>query len=252
MSRYTDKVVLVTGAASGIGKASAERIAGEGGKVVCVDRQAEAVEETAAGIIASGGEAMAFVCDVTDQDSINATVAATIEKCGKLNALCNVAGVLRFDHTLELSREDFYFVMNVNARGAFMMCQAAIPHLLETKGFIVNVSSTAALGAHAWTLAYSASKGALLSMTKCIAVEYMLEGLNCNAICPAAIETPMVEAAAHQIPENVDVRLFQKGALPDGSFAPPSDVASTVAFLACEDANHINGDHIRVDGGLMT
>ena len=252
MSRYTDKVVLITGAASGIGKASAERIPSEGGKVVCVDRQREAVEQAVADIIAAGGEAFAIACDVTDQESVKATVAAAVEKYGKLNALCNIAGVLRFDHTLDLKMEDFDFVMNVNARGAFMMCQAAIPHLLQTKGFIVNMSSTAALGAHAWTLAYSASKGALLSMTKCIAIEYMLEGLNCNAICPGGIETPMIEAAAHQIPEDVDMRLLQKVTLPDGSFAPPSDVASAVAFLACEDANHITGDHIRLDGGLMT
>ena len=252
MSRYLDKVVLITGAASGIGKASAVRIASEGGKIVCVDRQKEAVEQVAADIVASGGEAFAVVCDVTDQESVKATVAAAIEKYGKLNALCNIAGVLRFDHTLDLKMEDFDFVMNVNARGAFMMCQAAIPHLLETKGFIVNMSSSAALGAHAWTLAYSASKGALLSMTKCIAVEFMLEGLNCNAICPGGIETPMVEAAAMQLPKDADPRLMQKVMLPDGSFAPPSDVASAVAFFACEDANHITGDYLRLDGGLMT
>jgi NAD(P)-dependent dehydrogenase (short-subunit alcohol dehydrogenase family) len=252
MARYTDKVVLITGAASGIGKASAVRIASEGGKIVCVDRQQEAVENVAAEITAAGGEAIAIACDVTDQDAVNATVAKTIATYGKLNALCNIAGVLRFDHTLELKMADFDFVMNVNARGPFMMCQAAIPHLLETKGFIVNMSSTAALGAHAWTLAYSASKGALLSMTKCIAVEYMLQGLNCNAICPGGIETPMVEAAAHNIPEGADARLMTKAMLPDGSFAPPSDVAAAVAFLACEDANHITGDHLRLDGGLMT
>jgi meso-butanediol dehydrogenase/(S,S)-butanediol dehydrogenase/diacetyl reductase len=146
--------------------------------------------------------------------------------------------------------DDFDFVMNVNARGTLMMCQAALPHLLASKGFIVNMSSTAALGAHAWTIAYSASKGAVLSMTKCLAVEYMLQGLNCNAICPAGIDTAMVAGA--NLPEGADMRLLQKVMLPDGSMAPASDVAAAVAFLACEDANHINGEELRLDGGLMT
>ncbi len=250
MGRFDDKVVLITGAGSGIGKASAERIAGEGGKIVCVDLQQEAVQEVAESIVASGGEACAITCDVSDQESVKATVAAAVEKYGKLNALCNIAGMLRFDHTHEVSMEDFERVMQVNCYGVFMMCQEAIPHLLETKGFIVNMSSTAALGSHAWTVAYSASKGAVLSLTRCIAIEYGMQGLNCNAICPGGIETPMVAGA--NIPEGADARLLTKVMLPDGYFAPASDVAGVVAFLACEDANHIKGDYVRVDGGLMT
>lgn len=250
MARFDDKVVLITGAGSGIGKASAERIASEGGSVVCVDLQAEAVQAVVDAIIASGGEACALTCDVSDQASVTATVAAAVEKYGKLNALCNIAGVLRFDNTHEVSMEDFDRVMKVNCYGLFMMCQAAIPHLLETRGFIVNMSSTAALGSHAWTVAYSASKGAVLSLTKTIAIEYGMQGLNCNAICPGGIETPMVAGA--NIPEGADARLLTKVMLPDGYFAPASDVAGVVAFLACEDCNHVKGDYIRVDGGLMT
>lgn len=250
MARFNDRVVLITGAASGIGKASALRIAGEGGKVVCVDRQQDVLQDVVNSIIESGGEACALTCDVTEQASVIATVDAAVEKYGKLNALCNIAGILRFDHTHEVKMEDFDHIMNVNCRGTFMMCQAAIPHLLKTKGFIVNMSSSAALGAHSWTVAYSASKGAVLSMTKCIAVEYGLQGLNCNAICPAGIDTPMV--AGVNLPEDADMRLLQKVMLIDGSFGTAADVASAVAFFACEDANHINGDYIRVDGGLMT
>jgi len=250
MARFDDKVVLITGAGSGIGKASAIRIASEGGTVVCVDLKEEAVQDVADSINASGGKAWALPCDVCDHDAVKATVAATVEKYGKLNALCNIAGTLRFDNTLDLSMEDFEFVMRVNCYGVFAMCQAAIPHLLETKGFIVNMSSTAALGSHAWTAAYSASKGAVLSLTRCIAIEYGMEGLNCNAICPGGIETPMVAGA--NLPEGADARLLTKVMLPDGYFAPAEDVAGVVAFLACEDCNHVKGDHIRVDGGLMT
>jgi NAD(P)-dependent dehydrogenase (short-subunit alcohol dehydrogenase family) len=252
MTRFYDKIVLITGAASGIGKASAERIASEGGTVVCVDRQEQSVREAADAIVQSGGKATAMVCDITDQAAVNATIANTVEQYGKLNALCNIAGVLRFDNTLEVTMEDFEQIMRINCFGTFMMCQAAIPHLLETKGFIVNMASTAALGAHAWTAAYSSSKGAVLALTKCLAVEYHLEGLNCNAICPAGVETPMVTAAAEQLPEGADMRLLTKVMSLDGSFAPASDVAGAVAFLACEDANFINGDYIRTDGGLLT
>jgi len=243
-------VVLITGAGSGIGKASAQRIAGEGGKVACVDLQQEAVQAVADSITASGGEAIALSCDVSDHQSVKDTVAATLARYGKLNALCNIAGVLRFDNFQDLTLEDFDRVMKVNCYGVFMMCQEAIPHLLQTRGFIVNMSSTAALGAHAWTAAYSASKGAVLSLTKCIAIEYGMQGINCNAICPGGIETPMVTEA--HIPEGADSRLLTKVMLPDGYFAPASDVAGVVAFFACEDCNHIKGDFIRVDGGLMT
>lgn len=252
MARFDDKVVLITGAASGIGRASAERIASEGGTVVTVDLQEKAAHEVANAIVEAGGKAMALSCDVTDEAMVRETVATTVERYGKLNALCNIAGALRFDHTLEATMDGFKQMMAINCYGTFMMCQAAIPHLLETKGFIVNMASTAALGAHAWTAAYSSSKGAVLALTKCIAVEYMLEGLNCNAICPGGIETPLVAAAAKQLPEGADLRLLQKVSLPDGRFAPPEDVAGVVAFLACEDANHVNGDYVRVDGGLMT
>jgi NAD(P)-dependent dehydrogenase (short-subunit alcohol dehydrogenase family) len=250
MGRFDGRVVLITGAGSGIGKASALRISSEGGTVVCVDINTEQVEAVADSIVANGGEALALTCDVSDQDSVKATVAAAVEKYGKLNALCNIAGMLRFDNTLELSLEDFDRVMKVNCYGVLMMCQQAIPHLLETKGFIVNMASTAALGSHAWTAAYSASKGAVLSLTKCIAIEYGLQGLNCNAICPGGIETPMVAGA--NLPEGADERLLTKIMLPDGYFAPPEDVAGVVAFLASDDANHIKGDFLRVDGGLMT
>lgn len=250
MSRFEDRIVLITGAASGIGKASAKRIASEGGTVVCVDLRQDAAQIVADEIVAAGGQAIAYGCDVSDQASVKEVVAATIARYGQLNALCNIAGVLRFDHSHEVSMEDFDRVMKVNAYGTFMMCQEAIPHLLKTRGFIVNTSSTAALGAHAWTVAYSASKGAVHSLTKCLAIEYGTQGLNCNAICPGGIDTPMV--AASRIPEGADLRLLQKVKLPDGYFAPAEDVASVVAFFACEDCNHVKGDYLRVDGGMMT
>lgn len=250
MARFDDKIVLITGAASGIGRASAQRIASEGGTVVCVDFNEQGINETVKLIKDAGGNAHPMLCDVTDEASVNKTVAATIEKFGKLNALCNIAGMLRFDHTHEMDMADFDKVMKVNCYGLIMMTKACIPHLLETKGFIVNMASSSALGGQAWAAAYVTSKGAVLSFTKAIANEYGIKRLNCNAVCPGGIETPMVGGA--QLPKDIDARLLTKAMLPDGYFAPASDVASAVAFLACEDANHINGDHLRLDGGLLS
>ena len=190
MARFDDRVVLITGAGSGIGKASAERIASEGGTVVCVNMQQEEVQRVADAIVASGGEACALTCDVSDHQSVKHTVAATVGKYGKLNALCNIAGVLRFDNFHELTMEDFEHVMKVNCYGVFMMCQEAIPHLLETKGFIVNMSSTAALGAHAWTAAYSASKGAVLSLTNALPLSMVCRVLTATLFAQGASKHP--------------------------------------------------------------
>ncbi len=229
MNRFENRIVLITGAASGIGEASALRIAQEGGSVICADMDVEGVEQTVSEIGKNGGEAIALACDVSDQDSVNKTVERGVEKYGKLNALCNIAGILRFDKTLEAKMEDFDRIIKVNLNGTFMMCQAALPHLIETKGSIVNMASTAALGAHAWTAAYSASKGAVLALTKCLAVEFGRLGVNVNALCPSSIATPMVDAVV--LPEGIDISLLKKVEPFDGKFRPPSDVAGAVAFM---------------------
>lgn len=250
MKRFEHKVVLVTGAASGIGQASAFRIAEEGGKVICVDVVEEALQKTVHQIREKGGDAIALVCDVSDQASVRATVAKGIEHYGRLDALCNIAGILRFDNTLDLKMEDFDQIIDVNLRGTFMMCQATLPYLIETRGSIVNMASSAALGAHAWTAAYSASKGGVLALTKCLAIEFGRLGVNSNAICPAAVDTPI--NARFTLPEGADPSLLEKIKPFDGVFRPPSVVASAVAFLASDDAVHINGDYIRTDGGVLT
>jgi len=130
------------------------------------------------------------------------------------------------------------------------MCRFALQLLLKSQGYIVNVSSTAALGAHAWTAAYSASKGGISAFSKNLAIEYGMQGLNVNCVCPASIETPMTEN--HRLPENFDKRLLKKIMPLDGVNRTPDEVASVIAFLASTDAIHINGVDLRVDGGLLT
>ena len=166
MNRFEGKVALVSGAASGIGRAAAIRIANEGGSVVCIDLQREAVEATAKEICENGGSALALTCDVSDAASVREAVAAGVKQYGRLDALCNAAGILRFDDTLELAVEDWERVLAVNLTGTFLMCQAALPHLIETNGHIVNITSTSALAGQPWSAAYGASKGGVLALTR--------------------------------------------------------------------------------------
>jgi len=249
MKRLEGRNILLTGAASGIGKATAERLANEGARVFCTDVQAAAVEATADGIRTGGGDAIAHVCDVGDPASIEATVDAAMTHFGTLHALCNIAGILHFVHTHEETLEAWNRVLTVNLTGTFLMCRAAIPHLLASRGTIVNMSSTAALKAHAWTSAYSASKGGVLAFTYGLAIEYGKQGLRVNAVCPGGIETPIQKAFS--LPEGANPNLLKR-IMPFDGHRGPEDVASTIAFLVSDDARHVNGSMIRVDGAMCT
>ena len=246
MKRFEDKVIIVTGAAAGIGKASAERIASEGGRVVCTDIQMEAVTATAKEIRDAGGEALALSCDVSDPNDVAKAIQATISEYGKIDSLCNIAGILHFDNTLDLELEKWNRILKVNLTGTFLMCQAALPHLLDGGGSIVNMASTAGLAGHPWTAAYSASKGGVLALTSTLAVEYGKKGVRANSVCPGSVKTAMHDQFV--LPEGADVKLLER-IMPLDTFRGPEAAAALVAFLASEDAAHINGEKIRVDGG---
>jgi NAD(P)-dependent dehydrogenase (short-subunit alcohol dehydrogenase family) len=249
LRRFEDRVVLITGAASGIGHATALRIAGEGGRVFCLDVQAEAVEETAKQVGELGGEAAAAVCDVSDEHAVARAVAACIERFGGLDALCHVAGILRFAHTHEMDTETWRRIQSINTDGTFFVCRAALPHLLASKGNIVNVSSVAAKAGLAYGACYAASKGAVLSFTKALAVEYGKQGVRVNSVCPGSIKTPMTKGGAG-LPKDADMQLVLRQMALDQARGPET-VASLIAFLASDDAAHINGEDILVDGGTL-
>lgn len=249
MKRFTDKVVMVTGAGSGIGKASAIRISAEGGSVFCVDLNEEAVNATVSEIEAAGGEASAQVCNIGDEDSVAACVATCIESYGSLYALVNMAGILRFDDTAEIRTEDWQKVIDVNLTGTMFLCRAVLPHLVESKGSIVNAASTAALSGLPCGLAYSASKGAVLAMTRSIAVEYAKRGVRANCICPGDINTGMTDNIA--FPKTMDFELMPRIMSLSGAKAPEV-VAGLIALLASEDGIHITGEDVRVDGGTLS
>jgi meso-butanediol dehydrogenase / (S,S)-butanediol dehydrogenase / diacetyl reductase len=245
--RFSDKTAIVTGAASGIGRATALRLVREGAQVACLDVDSAQLAKTLE--LIGSDAAFAVGCDVSQESAVSGAVEQAVTRLGKLDVLCNVAGILRADRTHELSLEHWNRVLSVNLTGTFLMCRAALPHLLKTRGAIVNMSSAAALGGHPWMAAYSASKGGILSMTRSLALEYVKQGLRVNAVCPGGVKTPIHQSL--KLPADADFDLLKR-AIPFIGFAEPDEIAAVVVFLGSQDASHLNGIDIRVDGGTMS
>jgi NAD(P)-dependent dehydrogenase (short-subunit alcohol dehydrogenase family) len=249
MRRFEEKVVLITGAASGIGRATAERLAEEGARLLLADVQEEALAATAKAAEERGAEAHAVRCDVANPSDVESTVAAAIERFGRIDVLCNIAGILKFGHAHAFSLEDWNRILTVNLTGTFLACRAALPHLREARGNIVNMGSTSGLRGSPWTCAYSASKGGVHALTFGLAIEYGRQGLRANVVCPGSIRTPITKA--FELPEGADPTLTQRIMALDKPRGPET-VASTVAFLASDDAAHVNGVALRVDGATLS
>jgi NAD(P)-dependent dehydrogenase (short-subunit alcohol dehydrogenase family) len=242
---FSGKYSLVTGAASGIGRATAIRIAAGGGAVTIADRNAAGLEETAA-MMAT--DPVIQLYDAADFESCRALV--DVAAANGLDILCNVAGMLKWGPSADFSVDDFETIMKVNATSIFVLCQAALPHLEKRKGNIVNTASTAALQGIAYTIAYSASKHAVAAITKGLAVEYGSKGVRVNAICPGHVNTPMTETP---VPDgDVDWGLVMRNApkLENGA-CDPEDIAEMFAFLASDRARKITGALFTVDGGQL-
>lgn len=248
MGRFNDLIVLVTGAASGIGKSSVLRMAEEGAAVVCADIQSEAAEATAKEARELGARAIALSLDVSDPDSVKNAVAASISEFGRIDSLCNIAGILHFDNTHDLTLDRWNQIIAVNLTGTFLMTQAALPHLLESKGALVNMASIAGLAGQPWSAAYAASKGGVISFTRSIAVEYGKQGMRANSVSPGGILTPMLKE--FRLPDGADAALLKR-IMPLDKMREASTAAAVVAFLASPDSIHINGESIRVDGGTL-
>ncbi|MBT87371.1 MAG: short-chain dehydrogenase [Gammaproteobacteria bacterium] len=248
MTRFKNKIAVVTGAASGIGKSTAIRLDSEGATLIIVDINENQLKETEK--LLSNKNSSAKILDIANINDIKSFFQTLKKDYKKLDCLINVAGILRFDNSHEVQIDDWNKIIDVNLTGTFFMCNQALPMLLESKGSIVNVSSSAALGSHAWTAAYSASKGGISAFSKTLAVEYGIKGINVNCVCPASVTTPM--STKVNLPKDIDDRLLTKIMPIDGVNRSPDDIASTIAFLASDDAIHINGINLRVDGGLLT
>jgi NAD(P)-dependent dehydrogenase (short-subunit alcohol dehydrogenase family) len=248
MRRFEGRSVLVSGAASGIGRATALRFGAEGGRVVCADLDQSGAEATAATIREAGGAALAKACDIADPAAVEATISFAAEAHGGLHVLANVAGIGGFRRTTEVSFGEWSRTIAVNLTGTFLMCQKAIPLLLASKGAIINTASVAGLKSHPYSAAYCASKGGVVLLTRALAVEYGRKGLRINCVCPGGIETPLI--AQFRLPEGVSQAALLRIA-PLGRMGLPDEVAGTIAFLASDDAMYINGAELVVDGGMI-
>jgi NAD(P)-dependent dehydrogenase (short-subunit alcohol dehydrogenase family) len=189
-----------------------------------------------------------LVGDVSSEDGVRRTVEEARAQLGRLDVVVNVAGVLSFSHTHELSLDEWNRLISVNLTGTFLVCREVLPDLLATKGNIVNLASTAAHKGQPWATAYVASKGGVLAFTRSLAVEYAAQGLRVNSISPGAIDTPIT--AAFQLPEGADITLLNR-VTPIGDFGTPEGIAAAIAYVASDEASHMNGADIVIDGATI-
>jgi NAD(P)-dependent dehydrogenase (short-subunit alcohol dehydrogenase family) len=242
---FKDKKVLITGAASGIGRATALRFAKEGARLTIGDVNEAGLEESA-GMMDSAPDIQPF--DAADPASCQALVDAAAKD--GLDIVCNISGILKWGPTIDFSVEDFQQVMAVNTTSVFAICKAALPHLVKSGGNIVNTASTAALQGIAYTIAYSASKHAVAAITKGLAVEFAAEGVRINAICPGHVDTPIARTPPPEKGVDWDLVMRNTPKLKDG-VCHPDDVAELFAFLASDRAKRITGSLYLIDGGQL-
>jgi NAD(P)-dependent dehydrogenase (short-subunit alcohol dehydrogenase family) len=261
MNRFEGRRVLVTGAGSGIGQATALRLLAEGGKVVAADVVAEGLEATAKLAAEAGTDAnlTTQLLDISDEAAVVAGVKQAVDTLGGLDALINVAGILRAAHTHETSLELWNRIVGVNLTGTFLVTREALPALLANpKSVVVNFSSTSAEFAHPYMAAYAASKGGVQSFTHALALEYGKQGLRAVNICPGSIKSGITDSTPGYLPQDSDWALFNKltpilttdHANPAGAtMSGPETIAGVVAMVASDDGAFITGTEIRVDGG---
>jgi NAD(P)-dependent dehydrogenase (short-subunit alcohol dehydrogenase family) len=245
----TDKIALVTGAGSGLGKVICEGYAYYGAKVAAVDISKENVEKTVQGIVANGGSAIPLVCDVSVTEQVKNTVEETIKKFKRIDVLVNDAGLAVRSEAENMTDDMWDKVLNVNLKGAFLFCREVGKNMIRNKkgGRIINMASIAALvGVETGNVNYEASKGGMCAMTRCLAIEWAKYNILVNAIAPSHINTPL---NTKQMREKPEVKKYFLNNIPLGRIGEPIDVAGAAIFLASNAASWITGHVLVVDGG---
>jgi NAD(P)-dependent dehydrogenase (short-subunit alcohol dehydrogenase family) len=247
VGEFTDKVVLVTGAESGLGRAESLRFAVEGARVCLVDLNVEGLADTAERIANAGGTSAIYSGDLGQPANCAAAVATAVDAFGQLDVLVNVAGILRFHALADVTPEDWQKLFSANLTAPFFMMQAAMPHLLQTQGNVVNVASSAAFLGQAYTAPYAATKAGLLSLTRSLAMEFVKFPVRINAIAPGGMMTEMVTGLA--FPEDADQAMILRYC----GFRPPSDpldIVEPLIFLASDRARAVHGACYTADNGI--
>lgn len=243
--RFQDKRIVVTGAGSGLGQAAAKGFAREGGKVLLVDINEAGLAATQRSISELGGVAKSMVVDLSTREACQSVIAEAVSQLGGLDVLCNIAGVVRMCDVVAVSEQDWSALVATNMAAPFWLSQAAIPHLLQSHGNIVNCLSQSAHKGTAYVVPYSMTKGAVMMMTKSMAMEFINEPIRINAVSPGTMTTGM---SSLELPENMDVSLLMRYSGLRGP-ADPVDVASMVLYVASDEARVVHGAILCADAG---
>jgi NAD(P)-dependent dehydrogenase (short-subunit alcohol dehydrogenase family) len=248
MGQFDGRVALVTGAGSGLGKATAKQLAREGAGVACLDIVTDAVEKTVGEIGEAGGNARAYTVDVSDPGSVKPAVESAAKDLGRPSLVFNCAGIGRFSHSEETDFGEWSKIIGVNLTGTFLVSQAALPHLLDGGGSIINIASNAGLMGQPYSAAYCASKGGVVNLTRALADEFLKRRVRVNCLAPGGIETPLQNEFT-KMPEGVTWKEFRKVMTPLGN-SQPEEIANIAIFIASDACRYMTGAIVSVDGGL--
>jgi NAD(P)-dependent dehydrogenase (short-subunit alcohol dehydrogenase family) len=245
-SRLKDKTAIVTGAGSGIGRACAIALAGEDAKVALVGRRKDRLEAVAREI---GGPALVLAADVSIQQEIDRVVEQTVSEFGGLNVLVNNAGVLHIGTAEQITEAQWDETFNVNVRGVWLLSRAVLPHMRTAGGgSIINIASVLGINGARNRASYAASKGAVVLLTKCMAIDHGQENIRVNAICPSFVETDLTAAVISKAPDPAAVRRERTAVHPIGRLGQPEDMAGLAVYLASEESSWVTGAAFPVDG----